>query len=140
MCNHVHHVVPCREERGATPGRAQETKAVPTSLVSPVGPRTRLQPTIHPAHRVGWKLDGKPPFKCWNCGEVGHAAKDCRKLKRESTGQRDRRRPPASTPARTNVVRSAPIAPPTEDLLQYLFSSDSDDAGVLQVRAVNRTV
>ena len=95
-------------------------------------PRTSSRPEARAAP------DGKPPFKCWNCGEVGHAAKDCRKPKRESTGQRDRRRPPASIPARTNVVRSAPIAPPTEDPLQYLFSSDSDDAGALQVRVCDK--
>ena len=49
--------------------------------------------------------------------------------KRESTGQRDRK-PPASA---KNVQR-APVALPTDDPLQYLYSSDSDDPGVIQVR------
>lgn len=32
------------------------------------------------------------------------------------------------------MVQNAFVAPPTNDPLQYLYSSDSDDPGVLQVR------
>ena len=45
-------------------------------------------------------------FKCWNCRGVGHAEKDRRKLKKESTGHRDRR------PASTKMVQSTPVVPP----------------------------
>ena len=36
------------------------------------------------------------------------------------------------------MVQSAPVAPPTDDPLQYFYSSDSDDAGVLQVRVCDK--
>ena len=54
--------------------------------------------------------------------------------KEGSTGQREKSKPPAST----KMVQSTAVAPPTEDQLQYLYSSDSDDPGVLQVRVYDK--
>ena len=58
----------------------------------------------------------------------------CRKPKPESTGQRDKNKQPAST----KMVQSAPVAPPTDNPLQYLYLSDTDDPGVLQVRVCDK--
>ena len=51
-----------------------------------------------------------------------------------STDQRDKKKLPASA----KMVQSAPIAPSTDDPLQYLYSSNSDDPGVLQVRVCDK--
>lgn len=74
-------------------------------------PRVSNKPEAKPIQ------EGKPVFKCRNCGGVGHATKDCRKPKRESTGQRDKSKPPAST----KMVQSAPITLPTDDFAVSLL-------------------
>jgi hypothetical protein len=60
---------------------------------------------------------------CWNCGEPGHVAANCRRSKRESSGSSRFAR--KNTSANVEMV-TAPVV--EDDPLQYLLSDDSDDS------------
>ena len=84
---------------------AQQSKSEPKAEQKTVAMSTptrhtaseRLAKSTTPTSSKG-KSDGKP--KCFNCGKLGHIAKDCRGPKKEATGQ------PGSTESKNQKPKS----------------------------------
>ena len=75
---------------------------------------------------------GKASLRCYNCNEVGHFSKDCKKPRTKSKGRSEAKPPSNTRNSSTANTRQVATTKQAEDLLDFLLSG-SDDKAVKKV-------
>lgn len=84
-------------------------------------------------------LPGSRPIRrCYNCNATDHLARDCKQPKSESTGRPPRQGGKRTPDASTKMVTSNPSQQLSDDPLDFLYSSESDEGEVLLIRVEDR--
>ena len=71
---------------------------------------------------------GKSSLRCYNCNEVGHLSKDCKKPRTESKGRSEAKLPSNTRNSSTANTRQVVTTKPAEDPLDFLLSGSDDEA------------
>ena len=80
----------------------------------------------------------RPVRRCYNCNATDHLARDCKQPKSESTGRPPRQGWKKTPDASTKMIKSNTPQPLSDDPLDFLYSSESDESDVLLIRVEDR--